>query len=442
MSKRNKKNKDLTEYTADITHHSHDGRGIAHIDGKTTFLSGGLPVESVQFRYTRRRSQYDEGQVTQVLTPSVNRTSPRCAHFGVCGGCLLQHANHEFQLQYKQQALLELLQHQASIKPDVLLTPLSSSPWGYRRKARLSVKYIYKKEKLMVGFREKNSHLVADIAECEILHPKIGKKITALIQIIQQLSCRDKIPQLEVAVGDDAAAIVVRHLSPFTEPDLTLLTNFAIEHDIRIYLQPKGMDSIHLLYPTEVNPLLTYRLTEHQIDLQFFPTQFIQVNAAMNEQMINQAITLLKLEPTDVVLDLFCGIGNFSLPIAKLCQHVIGVEGDDLAVKQAKQNADLNNITNAEFHCADLSKDPGMAWTSHSFNKVLLDPPRTGALEIIKWLIKYKAQRIVYISCNPATLARDAKVLIENGFKLSAAGIMDMFPHTAHVEAITLFEKI
>ena len=339
--------------------------------------------------------------------------------------------------------MLELLQHQAGIQPDRLLKPLIAEPWNYRRKARLSVKFVNKKEKLLVGFREKNSHLVADISSCEILHPSIGKRITDIKEMIIKLKSYNQIPQLEIAVGDDdCAGIIIRHLAPLPSGDLDILKNFAREFSLRIYLQPDGLNSIHLLYPENINPLMNYHLKKYNLIFQFHPIQFIQVNAAINEKMIDQALSLLELKSTDRVLDLFCGIGNFSLPIARHCQEVVGVEGELAAINQARENAQQNNITNTQFYCADLAKDlKNLPYLGQTFDKIVLDPPRTGALEILKYLNHWQAKKILYISCNPATLARDAKILVDNGYRLTTAGIMDMFPHTAHVEAITLFER-
>ena len=442
MPKKRRRPLPQQEVIATITGLSHDGRGVAQINGKTTFLFGGLPGESVHFRYTKQRASYDEGQVTQVDNPSPQRVEPSCPYFGLCGGCSLQHLTPNAQLEYKQNAFLELLQHQAGIVPKTLLKPLTGDLWGYRRKARLSVKAIPKKEKqVLVGFRERNGRYVADINHCEILHPSIGQRLLELSQLINQLTARNEIPQLEIAVDDHTTAIILRHLRPLDEKDLEILEQFFKQHDLKLYLQPAGPDSIHLHYPNS-SELLSYQLPRSDITLQFHPHQFIQINASINQQMIDQALALLDLKPTDRALDLFCGIGNFTLPIAKQSLHVVGVEGDPLSVNQALSNAKLNNITNVQFYCANLFQETyNSPWAKQKFNKLLLDPPRAGAKEILDIVPTWKPERIVYVSCNPATLARDAKILVDQGYRLTMAGLMDMFPHTQHVEVMALFVK-
>ena len=441
MTKKRRKKLPDQNFNATITGLSHDGRGIAHIDGKTIFLFGGLPNETVLFRYNKLHSRFDEGRVVEVLSASPERIKPRCAHFELCGGCSLQHMKAETQINTKQTALLELLQHQAGVQPNELLPPITGNPWFYRHKARLSIKYMSKKNKVLVGFREKNGRYVADINQCEILNT-IGPKIDAFSQLFYELKARSEIPQMEVATGDNHTAIILRHLTPLDESDLEKCRQFAKLHCLHLYLQPAGPDSIHLAWPTDANPLLTYSLPKYDLQLQFHPTQFIQVNPEINQKMIAQALVLLDCQAHEQVLDLYCGIGNFSLPLSQQCAKVVGVEGSSSAVQQARANAHLNNITNCEFYCADLTDPPyTKTWAGQHFDKIVLDPPRTGAKELIPSIVKWKAGCVVYISCNPATLARDAKLLIENGYTLEKVGIMDMFPHTQHVETIALFKR-
>jgi len=419
---------------------SHEGRGIGHVDGKTTFVWGALAKEEVDIQYTRRRSSYDEANAVNILQASTDRATPRCAHFGVCGGCSLQHLKPEAQIAHKQEAFLELLRHQAGTQPKNLLAPLTANPWGYRRKARIGVKYVHKKDKVLVGFRERDGRFIADLSRCEVLEPSIGQLISAWSEFIYSLSIRDQIAQLEVAVTETETAIIIRHLAPFSAEDLEALKVFGQKNHLKLYLQPKGLDSIHLFYPDDAKILLSYSLHEHHLNLEFHPSQFTQVNWEINALMINQALQLLDLKPEDRVLDLFCGIGNFSLPLCRFVNKVVGVEGDAGSVKQAEKNAALNGILNAEFYTANLFENiKDTTWAQQNFNKILLDPPRAGAAEIIEQLDQWNPERIVYVSCNPATLARDTKLLINQGYHLEAAGVMDMFPHTEHVEAMCLF---
>lgn len=442
MSKRRSRKKIPTELvTANITSMSHEGRGITHIDGKTTFLFGGLPGETVQFQYTQCHSKLDEGNVTDVITASPNRVAPLCQHFGVCGGCSLQHLSPDAQRAHKQTILLEHFQHQANCVPAEVLPPIFADQWGYRRRARLSVKYVTKKNAVLVGFRERNSSFVANIQQCETLHPSIGKKINALSVMLTQLEMKSHIPQLEIAIGDTITAVIVRHMVELPASDCEKLIAFAKDNNLHLYFQPKGNDSIHPVFPENPEPLF-YIIPSHALTIFFQPAQFTQINQAMNLQMIARAIDLLALQKTDRVLDLFCGIGNFSLPIAAHCAEVVGVEGAESAIVQAKKNADFNHITNTEFYVQDLAVDlKKAAWSEKRYDKILLDPPRAGAKELMPYISVWKPTRIVYVSCNPITLARDAEYLLQLGYRLEKAGVMDMFPHTEHVEAIALFVK-
>lgn len=434
---------------ADVHTLSHEGRGIAQINGKTTFIRGALAEETVLFTYLKKHRQYDEGLATDILKPAPERVTPQCEYFGYCGGCNLQHLTHDAQILHKQTVLLQQLKHIGKIIPQTILPPLTGPIWGYRHKARLGVKYVAAKNKVLVGFREINGRFLADIDACAVLHPAIGQRITSLQTLIQSLSIYDAIPQIEVAIGDKPAdsthyyvALILRHLEPFTSDDLDKLCHFAKTHQIKLFLQPGNADTIHRIWPKEGDDFLHYIHPHQKIDMRFEASDFTQVNPAINRQMIDYTLTLLELKPEERVLDLFCGLGNFTLPMAKHCKEAIGVEGAPDLVKRAVANAHYNHIDNAHFYSADLTKDlSNHPWANGAFDKILLDPPRTGALELMSLLPSFNAKRIVYISCNPATLSRDAGELVKKGYKLTCAGIMDMFPHTAHVESIAVFEK-
>ena len=444
MSKRShRKRKSVpTElHTATITGISHEGRGIAHIDGKTTFLFGGLPGETVRFAYKQCRSKRDEGDVVEVLTPSPDRVVPRCQHFGVCGGCRLQHMSSSAQRRYKQATLIELFWHQAQCKPEEIIEPLFDEAYGYRRRARLSAKFVIKKNAVFVGFRERNSSFVVDIHQCETLDPIVGKKIKVIAQCIELLSAKFDIPQIEVVIADNATALVVRHMVALTESDSEKLISLASENHWQLYYQPGDYQTIHPVFPE--NPdLLFYEIPDEKLKMVFEPAQFTQINQPMNLKMIKQAMECLDLKSTDQVLDLFCGIGNFSLPMARHAHHVTGVEGAQNSIIQAQKNAAFNHIQNTTFYTQNLAQDcQALCWAQKQYDKILLDPPRTGAAEMMPLFCVWQPERIVYISCNPITLARDAKDLLQLGYSLKKTGVMDMFPHTDHVEAIALFQR-
>lgn len=421
---------------------SHELRGVTTIDGKTTFVFNALPGETVDFKYTNCHRQFDEGTALNISNPSPLRTPPQCQHYGVCGGCRLQHMTHEAQINQKERMFVELLQHQANTTPNTLLPAITSNPWGYRTKARLSVRHVPKKEKVLVGFREQNGRYVADILSCAILHPQVGEKINDMSVILNTLDIKDQIPQIEVAVGEDGAALIVRHLSPISENDQIKLINFAKQHHFSLYLQPKGPDTIQKIYPNNQQDLLHYDLPEFNLRLFFHPSEFTQINTAINRQMIEQAIKLLEPGKEEDVLDLFCGIGNFSLPLAQKCNSVTGVEGSDQAVQRAQQNAKFNHLENCEFYSLDLTQDcTEESWAKRKYHKILLDPARAGAKEILAYIPLWTPERIVYVSCNPMTLARDTKILLDLGYTLDKAGVMDMFPHTQHIEAMALFVR-
>ncbi|MCK4608567.1 MAG: 23S rRNA (uracil(1939)-C(5))-methyltransferase RlmD, partial [Gammaproteobacteria bacterium] len=350
---------------------SHDGRGIAHINGKTTFIEGALPNEEVEFVYTKKRSQYDEAKATAILTAAPERVTPKCPHFGVCGGCSLQHMAPNYQIEIKQQILLEQLQHFGDLQPETVLPPLTGPAWNYRRKARLGVKYVVKKEKVLVGFREKNGRFLADLNGCEVLHESVGNRINELSTFIATLDNYKEIPQIEVAVADEITALVIRHMQEFSPCDLAKLKAFAKEQQFQLYLQPKGPDSVHLLYPEATSDHLKY--TINNVNLLFHPLDFTQINSEINKKMVAKTIELLQPQSDDAILDLFCGLGNFTLPLARLCQEIIGVEGSEQMVERATNNAKYNNINNTSFYTANLDTEKLDApWMQKQFNKILL----------------------------------------------------------------------
>lgn len=422
---------------------SHEGRGIAQIEGKTIFIHNALPGEKVDVTYTYSTRNYDEGIATHILDSSEHRSKPSCPHYSVCGGCQLQHMSMNLQLEYKQKVLLEQLSHFGQTTPKHILPPLSGKPVRYRYKARLGVRFVKKKERVLVGFRERNGGFLADMNSCDVLHPSIGGKITELSTLVQRLEGHQHIPQIEVAIGGDQAAIILRHLTPLTTEDLHHLRNFSLQHSIDIYSHPNAPAQIKKLFPDDGNERLKYHLPKHNLEMLFHPSDFTQINEEMNQLMIDQALKLLNPQADETILDLFCGIGNFTLAIARYAKYVVGVEGSAAAVQRGKENALHNNIDNTEFFVADLSKNcSDMPWMQRQYDKILLDPSRAGADGILTYLPSLGAHTIVYVSCNPATLSRDAGILVNQlGYTLESVGIMNMFPHTAHVESIALFKK-
>lgn len=428
----------------DITRLSHDGRGVGRdSQGKTVFVDGVLPGETVTYTLKNSKRRYNDALAVEIVTPSPERVSAKCAHFLTCGGCSQQHVAHAAQLAAKQQSLIEQLQHFGQVIPQNIMPALTGPIWGYRTKARLGVKYVIKKDKVLVGFRERQKSYLADLDSCEVLHPRAGKLISALKTFITGLNSYQTIAQIEVAVGDDQLALIFRHMEALSASDEQQLIGFAQLHNFDLYLQPGSNDSIHKIWPTDGHERLYYSLPAYDLKLAFYPTDFTQVNPALNRQMLQQALNLLQLTPQDHVLDLFCGLGNFTLPMAKFAGTVTGIEGSEAMVQRGYENAKLNNITNVTFMAADLTKDQSSAiWAQQNYTKVLLDPPRSGAAEILPLIDKLGAQMILYVSCNPATLARDSGILARQyGYKMQSVGIMDMFPHTTHVEAMALFVR-
>jgi 23S rRNA (uracil1939-C5)-methyltransferase len=416
-----------------------EGRGVARIGGKAVFIEGALPGEAVEFQVGKEKPSYAIGTLTRVLHESSARESPRCPHFGVCGGCAMQHAEPRLQVAAKQRVLEDALWHIGKVRADAMLPPIHGAPWGYRHRARLSARFVPKKGGALVGFRERKSTYVADIRSCDVLPPHVSALIVPLRALIGALSVCDRVPQIEVAVGEAVTVLVLRILQPLTAGDEAAVRAFADTHGVQMWLQPAGPDSARPFHPLDAPPL-HYALPEFDVRIGFGPTDFTQVNPAVNELLVRLALRLLGPRPGERVLDLFCGLGNFSLPLARAGAEVVGVEGNAKLVARAAANARENGIA-ARFVTANLF-EAGDCARLPECDAMLIDPPREGAIEVVKALPERLPARIVYVSCDPATLARDAGVLVQvKGFRLAAAGIANMFPHTAHVESIALFER-
>jgi len=429
------------EFELEIHGLAHDGRGVGRVDGKAVFVNGALMGETVRVKQIGRNRHFDEAITLEVLKASEDRVIPRCQHFGVCAGCVLQHLAEDKQIEAKQQVLIENLARIGHVEAETILPPMVGDSWGYRRKGRLSVRYVEKKEKTLVGFREIDARFVADISVCHTVIPELGMRLPELSALVDSLDAKRTIAQIEFIAGDGPVALIFRNLEALNETDTEKLKHFSIDSKFAVFLQPGGVNSVVALWPLETN--LEFSIPKYDIRLAFKPLDFIQVNAALNQKMIEQAIAMLDPQAGERVLDLFCGLGNFTLPLARSAALVVGVEGEAGLVARARDNAVLNGLTNAEFYAADLTKDvSGESWMQQGFDKMLLDPPRAGAAEVLAQMPLKNIRRIVYVSCHPASLARDAGFLVrERGYKLKAAGVMDMFPHTAHVESIALFEK-
>ena len=425
-------------YEISIESLSNEGRGISHYDDKIIFTRGALPGERVIASRSLSRAKYEEADVVDILESSPDRIEPKCDVYGICGGCSFQHLSSKNQINAKQSWLKSAFMGQAKIEPKKWLQPLQVESWGYRRKARLGVRYVAKKEKVLVGFRERKSSFITVMSRCEVLHPSLGDNLELLGECIGKLSIKKHVPQIEVAIAELDTILILRHLEPMTKGDESILKEYGDKLGITWYAQSGGLETIK---PLNESVSLTYALPEHKIEMSFLPNDFTQVNFELNQKMINLAIELLDLNSEDEVIDLFCGLGNFTLPISRYVNKIVGIEGDRGLVERAKANADDNEITNASFYKADLFEDvSGFEWfRGQKYNKALIDPARTGAIEIVELLPKLSIERLVYVSCNPATLARDTARLIELGFSLMSAGVMDMFPQTAHVESIALF---
>lgn len=446
MAKRRKRPEGIFE--AEIKSLSHEGRGITQIEGKTVFIDGALPGETVRFEYRRCHRRYDEAKTVEVLQPSPKRQEAFCEAFGTCGGCSLQHLSPEAQREHKASVLLEQFQHFGQVEPESWLEPVVSKPQGYRRKARLAVKHVLKKGGVLVGFRERDPRYVTQMSQCPVLSHDMGELIEPLKSLVGSLSIPAQIPQIEIAAGDNEKALVVRHLAEFDAADIEQLKAFAQKYELRLYLQPKGNDTVWRLWPEQGSDDLNYALTDFDLSLDFHPMDFTQVNAEINQKMVALSMELLAPQQNDKVLDLFCGLGNFSLPLAKLSDEVAGFEFSEAMVKKAAKNAAKNQLFNAHFYEADLSEgvskvEASLGSSIQDFNKMLIDPPRSGAEAIVQQIEAFSGlKRLLYVSCNPATLARDSGILVkEKGFRLLKSGILDMFPNTTHVESIALFER-
>lgn len=437
---------------------THEGEGVVHA-GKTVFVAGALPGETIRFRRVRRRRRHDEAELVEIVRPAAERAAPRCAHFGLCGGCALQHLVPERQIDSKQIELRDALERVARTAPQRWLEPLRGPVWEYRRRARLGARYVPKKGRVLVGFRERLSPYVTATERCEVLAPPVGALIGPLSELLTALDVRDQVPQIEVAVADNAVALVLRLLADPSPGDLGRLYAFERAHGARLYLQRGGIDSVRRLSvpggspearpgsperPEPLEPLeppLHYALPEFDVLLEFAPTDFIQINGAVNAALAGRALALLEPTRESRVLDLYCGLGNFTLPLARRAGEVLGVEGDPMLIERARHNARLNGLDNASFLAADLAQPlpPDLPWLARGFSHVLLDPPRAGARDVMRTIARIAPFRVLYISCHPGSLARDVGVLVhDHGFAVLAAGVVDMFPHTTHVESLAL----
>jgi len=431
-----------------------EAQGVAHdAEGKVVFIEDALAGEEVQVRVHRRKNNWEQASATARRRDSAQRVAPRCPHFGVCGGCKMQHLHVGAQVATKQRALEDALWHLGKVKAERLLRPIEGPAWGYRQRARLSVRHVVKKGKVLVGFHERKSSYVADMDSCEVLPRHLSDLLVPLRELVASMDQRDRLPQIEVAVGDEVTALVLRHLEPLSAGDRTRLRVFTATHGVQWWLQPKGPDTVHRL--DDGGPELAYALPEFGIRMPFKPTDFTQVNQAVNQVLVGRALRLLDAQPTERVIDWFCGLGNFTLPLATRAGSVLGIEGSPALVETARVAAQGNGVANrTEFASRDLFELTAADLASfRPADKWLLDPPREGAFAIAKALVELleapaadssfrPPSRIVYVSCNPATLARDAGLLVHRaGYRCVAAGAVNMFPHTAHVESIAAFER-
>jgi len=429
--------------TAAITSVAHDGRGIAATEGKKVLVAGALEGETVTFMRRKFRRNFDEAELLEVHKASPDRIDAKCEAFDRCGGCSLQHISPEHQRDIKAQTLRDNLERIGRVEPGAWLDSMTGPLWNYRRRARLAVKDVPAKGRTLVGFRERHAPFIADMHRCEVLAKPLDSMVADLSELVSGLSIRARLPQIEVAVAENDIALVFRVLDPLTEADEALFRSFGERHELRIYLQTGGLDSVALFYPESVDEPLYYTLPEFKIQIEFEPIDFVQVNSNINQRMVHFAVEQLAVGPADRVLDLFCGIGNFSLPLARKAGAVLGIEGEKTLVERATDNARRNGLDNVTFRVADLSKIDGTeSWVRQGWDRLLLDPARSGAAEVVTRMHLFNPERIVYVSCHPGTLARDAGTLVhEQGYRLDSAGIIDMFPHTAHVESIAVFTK-
>jgi len=428
----------------------HDARGITRLDGKTIFVEGALPGETVEFVSFRKKPSFEVANATRILKASAQRVAPRCPHFVVCGGCSMQHLDPSAQVAAKQRVLESSLWHLGRLKPEELYAPIYGAPWGYRLRARLSAHFLEKKganaAKMLIGFHERKSSHVADINECANLPPHVSALLLPLRELVGSLSVRRAVPQIEIAVGEaveTVTAIVLRILSPLTEGDELALRTFADRHHVVFYLQTGAPASAYRFYPVD-GAQLAYRLPDFAIEHAFSPTEFTQVNHAVNEMLVRRALALLAPQAGERIADMFCGLGNFTLPIARSGAQVVGIEGSAPLVQRAMENATANGLADRVTYAVSnlFAATPESLARLGAFDKMLIDPPREGAVELVNALGSDAPRRIVYVSCNPATLARDAAILVrQKGYRLLGAGVINMFPNTSHVESIALFEK-
>ena len=430
--------------TAEILSSTHDGKGIASTEGKKVFVRGAIIGETVKFIRRKKRRNYDEAELIEVIRRSKDRVDPRCQFYNQCGGCSLQHLSPNSQRDLKEGVLRDNLARIGSVTPSIWLKPIFNNDdgeWNYRRRARIAVKDVEKKGRVLVGFREKFAPFVVDMNNCEILSPPVNNLIKPLSNLIESLSIRREIPQIEVAVGENDTELVFRVLIPPSDDDKVKLVSFAKENQLRLSIQTGGMDSVKLLFAKSPDEALRYSHKKFDIINEFDSTDFIQVNGVINSLMVAQVIELLELRENHKVIDLFCGIGNFTLPVAKYVSEVIGIELLDALIKRGEHNANLNNINNVKFLCKDLNKIDN-TYKNFQCDRLILDPSRNGALDVVNNIKYFNPKKIIYVSCHPGTLARDANILVNQyKYDLSAAGIIDMFPHTSHVESIAVFNK-
>jgi 23S rRNA (uracil1939-C5)-methyltransferase len=421
----------------------HEARGITCREDKTIFVDGALPGEIVEYASFRRKPGYEIAHLVRVVSGSPSRVRPRCEYFGICGGCAMQHLELSAQVAAKQRVLEDSLRDIGRIRAGQILSPIQGAQWGYRHRARLGVRNVPKKGGVLVGFHERRSSYIADMRSCAVLPPQVSDLLSPLRELVAALSISERLPQIEVAVGKQCIALVLRILEPLTGDDEELLRTFADRHGIVFYLQPKGPDTAYRFYPVS-GARLSYVLPEYGLEFEFRPTDFTQVNPAVNRVLVRRALRLLDPQPGERIADLFCGLGNFTLPIACSAASVVGVEGSQVLVERGRQGAVANGLADrVEFAVANLFEcTPESLAMLGRFDKMLIDPPREGAIEVVKALPADGPRRIVYVSCNPATLARDAAVMVQvKGYRFTAAGVVNMFPHTGHVESVAVFEK-
>lgn len=423
-----------------------EGRGVAHRDGKVVFVDGALPGELVKAQTTRQKPKYDRAQLIEVIRPSSQRVTPPCPHFTMCGGCIMQHLQPAAQVAIKQRVLEDAFHHLGKVKPQQILAPMYGPYFGYRYRARFSCRLVHKKGGVLVGFRESNGRYVMDMDQCLVIPPHVSQLLRPLRDMLGKLSRPDRLPQIELAVGDGGTVLTLRHMEPLTQTDMTTLQDFAQQHDIMWWLQPKGPETVHPLNPEDADKLY-YDLPDYNLRMPFKPSDFTQVNPHINRELIRRALRLLEIKPTDRVADLFCGLGNFTLPMTRYAKQVVGIEGSSTLTQRATEAAALHNLSEkVSFSTLNLFEvDTQWLRNLNYFDRVLIDPPRDGALAVVNayasLALAERPKRIVYVSCNPATLARDAGILVnQGGYELTAAGVINMFPHTGHIESIAVFD--